>query len=441
MREVGRVCYRVKVAGESLCSTQTIQKTAQNCTHTHKCDSATMQDDTFFLNLYRAADVALLETDSPSVGEVVRVLALPKRVWSTEEPLGDDDDDATAEPTASVYVRTADPPCRLLPQGSAYDAAYDFYTLDADPMEFAEHVPESYRAIMRSGRATTAYDARQLIKGVKIDANTQSLPLASRAYVLNTEKGACALDRRQYVDLRRRAQGLTDAQIGEPFGDQALWRAPLDELAQWLSEPQFAKRIVADDRARRLVTWRVAQAYVDELKGMRAAGEEPPGHLTTGEGAILDLLDAVYSGGATDESAQDIATAELILAVALWYPGALDELRGLFDGATVMASVLAIESLLLGPTLLPDEPLIHDDDTEEAALDIFGVFVQDELSVYEDVLSAAAQSGAQTLAEHIIQERLNNELSPDFANTLGDEAEMNGHDELAQLFREASGRY
>ncbi|AVK75326.1 hypothetical protein pqer_cds_904 [Pandoravirus quercus] len=399
-----------------------------------------MQDDAFPSTLYHPTGMALLETDGPSVDEVVRVLALPERIWGTEEPLVDDDS-TTAEPTASAYVRTIDPSCRLLPPGSAYDAAYDFYTLDTDPMEFAENVSEPYRAVMQSGTTVTAYDARQLIKGVKINANTQDLPLGSRTYVLNTEKGTCALDRQQYVDLRQRARGLTDAQTRGSSDDQALWRASPDELAQWLSEPPFAKRIVADDRARRIVTWRAAQAYVDELKGMRATGEEPPGHLTTGEGALLDLLDAVRDSNATGELTQDVATAELIMAVALQDSGALDELRGLFDGETMMASVLAIESLLLGPALLPDEPLLHDDDTEEAALDIFGVFVQDDCSVYEDVLSAAARSDAQTLAEHIIQERLNNGLSPGLANALADEAEMNGHDELAQLFREASGRY
>lgn len=398
-----------------------------------------MQGDAFSQSPYGPASAALLQAHGPSLDGVANVLALPKRIEGTEEPL--EDGDAIAEPTASAYVRTTDPPCRLLPPGSVYDAAYDFYTLDVDPMEFAEHVPEPYRAVMQSGAATTAYDARQLIKGVKINANTQDLPLGSRAYVLNTERGTCALDRRQYIDLRQRARGLVDAHAKGPLDDQALWRAPLDELAQWLSEPQFARRAVADDRARRLVAWRVAQAYVDELKGMRATGEEPPGHLTTGEAAILDLLDAVRDSNAAGELTQDVALAELIMAVALQYPDALDELRGLFDGATMMASVLAIESLLLGPTLLPDEPLLHDDDTEEAALDIFGVFVQDDLSVYEGVLSAAARSGAQTLAEHIIQERLDDTLDPGLANALADEAEMSGHDELAQLFREASGHY
>lgn len=399
-----------------------------------------MQDAAFLATPYGPAGMALLAADIPSLGDVENVLALPKRMEGTEEPL--EDGDAIAEPTASAYVRTTDPPCRLLPTGSVYDAAYDFYTLDTDPMEFAEHVPEPYRAVMQSGTATTVYDARQLIKGVKINANTQDLPLGRRAYVLNTERGACALDRRQYIDLRQRAQGLVDAHGKESLDDdQVLWRAPLDELAQWLSEPQFASRAVANDRARRLVTWRVARAYVDELKGMRATGEEPPGHLTTGEGAILDLLDAVRDSNAAGGLTQDSAIAELILAVALQYRGALDELRGLFDGETTVASALAIESLLLGPTLLPDEPLLHDNDTEEAALAIFGAFVQDDWSVYEDVLSAAARSDAQTLAEHIIQEHLNSELSPGLANALADEAEMNGHDELAQLFREASGHY
>ncbi|AJF97147.1 hypothetical protein TW95_gp0413 [Pandoravirus inopinatum] len=164
-----------------------------------------MQDATFSHSLYGPVGMALLEADGPSLDEVANVLALPKRIEGTEEPLVDDDS-TTAEPTASAYVRTIDPPCRLLPPGSAYDAAYDFYALDTDTMEFAENVPEPYRTVMQSGTTTTAYDARQLIKGVKINANTQDLPLGSRAYVLNTEKGVCALDRRQYVDLRQRAR-------------------------------------------------------------------------------------------------------------------------------------------------------------------------------------------------------------------------------------------
>lgn len=378
--------------------------------------------------------MALLGMDgSLSADEVANVLALPKRIWGKEEP----SDNTITEPTASVYTRTADPPCQVLPPTSVYDAAYDFYTLDTDPMEFAEHVSEPYRAVMQAGAARTAYDARQLIEAVKGNANSQDLPLDSRTYVLNTERGACALDRRQYVDLWRRSRGLADVR---EEGDQALWRMPLDELAQRLSDPQSVARVVSDDRARRLVAWRIAQAYVDELTDMQATGEEPPGHLTTAEGAILDLLDAARGVDVAGKTLEHVAMAELMLAVALQDPDALGELRGIFDEEVAVASELAIESLLVGPTLLPAEPLLYGNDTEEAASEIVDVFLMDYRQQYQDVLSIAARSGAQTLATHVMENYMNQGLDPYVAAELAAEAEAGGYDELAESFREASGR-
>jgi hypothetical protein len=356
------------------------------------------------------------------------VLALPERMArGGGRPLSHE----VQEPRISVNLRATDPACQVLPLGSPFEAAYDFYALDMSPSEFVQHVPERYRAVLRSGASLTAYDARQLLEAVKGDVHNRGLPLADRRYALDTDRGRCTLTRHQYADLWDRASG--QARNANPVL-AAVETTPLADLLQSLSDSTIAGRILSDGDARRTLAWRVAgaHAYPSAMDFIEPGLENAVRMML---GAISTFNDGNADSGPDAERDYIVARAELMLAVALRNPFKLDEISPLFpEEEAGNESLYALESLLKAHDVLPEE--VSSWDAEEGAIMLLDAFRLADMDAYVEALEMAARAGAQRFAEHIIEDHLHGELDCDVAADLASLARRKGHDRLAAYFDE-----
>jgi uncharacterized protein YciI len=356
------------------------------------------------------------------------VLALPERMSKRgSAPLPHE----VQEPRSLVNLRTTDPACQVLPPGSPFGTAYDFYALDIDPAEFAQNVPEPYRAVIRSGASSTAYDARQLVAAVKGDVHNQGLPLADRKYALDTDRGTCNLTRDQYVDLWERASGRTRISDRELV---AVEVAPLGELLRSLSGPAIAGRVLSDDDARRALAWRVAGAHV-----YPSVMDFVEPRLEAAVGMMLNAIDAVAAANAeSDPDAarkRRVARAELLVAVALRNPQELTEISHLIPAHKAgRESLYALESLLKAHSVMPQE--VSSWDAEEGAIRLVDAFPLVDMDDYVEALETAARAGAQRFSKHVVEYvfPFGYQLDPDVAADLASLARENGHEQLAAYF-------
>jgi hypothetical protein len=380
--------------------------------------------------------VSLLEREDEYEDEEdkvpMAVLALPERMAKVgNAPMPHE----VQEPRASVNLRAADPACQVLPLGSPFEAAYDFYALDMDPAEFVQQVPERYRTVLRSGTSATAYDARQLLEAVKGDVHNRGLPLADRRYALDTDRGTCTLTRHQYVDLWERASGRAGAP--DPVL-VAVETTPLDVLLRSLSDPATAGRVLSDGDARRALAWRVAgaHAYPSVMDFVEPRLEAA---VRTMLGAIDAVAEANADSGSDARRDRTVARAELMVAIALRNPSALDYIAYTFSaGDTQRESLLAIDSLLKARDLLPQEAPSWD--TEGGAIRVIEAFPLFDVP-YERVLDTAARTGAQRFAERVVECILRSELDCDVAADLASLARRKGHTQLAAFFAECPWYY
>lgn len=368
---------------------------------------------------------AAAPTATPDDG-LMAVLRLPEVV----EAGGISAVDTIDEPQRSVYVRTANPPCAVLPVGSGYDSAYDFYTLDADPMEFAEEVPAQYHRVVRSGTTATAYDARQLAEAIKANAQNHDIAPEQRSYVLDTEKGACALDRQQYVDLWRQAHDRpspTQADVATSVSNLVA-SAPWDQIALGALVPDAIRTIMSDPLARRLLALRLSDAYMAAAATRSASAERDASR----------IIRAYYTSDAIPEPTRLVAGAEIAIAMGMRDPMALGALVELFGDETPDVAMLAVESLFAALDVVPHA--LDLTDVENIAIALIDALPLDDRLGYSHVLGLAARTGADDLARHIVEHHLHDELDPWDRRDLISEAEASGHHNLADYFREVSTR-
>lgn len=351
---------------------------------------------------------------------MMAVLRLPETLHARTTPAAG----AIDEPDRSVYVRTVDPPCAVLPVGSAYDNAYDFLTLDTDPMEFAEQVPAKYQRAIRSGTATTAYDVRQLVDAVKANAHNHGVAPEQRSYVLDTDKGACALNREQYVDLWDQAHDRPSAVLSgdAAYASDFLASSTLDEIVMWALVPEAIEAIMSNSLARHILASRLSEAYVATPR--RSALRRD----------LTDVIWRYYTSTAVPESIAPVADAEMAIAMGMRDPGELHVLMDMFGEETSDAATLAIESLFAA---LDDAPgVLSLCRVERIAKALIDTLPLDGRPEYEDALGLATDAGADDLARHIVEERLDNELNAWAQDDLVSRAEENGDEDLADYFRE-----
>lgn len=139
------------------------------------------------------------------------------------------------EPRESIYVRDPTPACQILPPGSPYREAFDFFDIDVERDDFEREVPPARRAVLRSGTLTTAYDAAQLLRAAKgVAGNSDRLP-AARAYVLSTATGSCTIDRGAYEDLVQRAVATTVDEVEQQATEEEEeWEEPEPVVPLWV---------------------------------------------------------------------------------------------------------------------------------------------------------------------------------------------------------------